>query len=734
MKKNKKCTGWKKRLFIQSTIGVMLLVFVLMVSAKSDLATAKKHLLTTLQYIKEQSNRDEKQDFVSEAKGLMRMIESVEMVQRELVYDNAALVPEQALLQKYVSEAYITGVVIMDEAGNIQSEYHSSLIASDDIFPNLNKDNLLDLIDFKEKVYVARILYAEKEYIDFAAVGRTDAEGIILVYYYTSSEATRIFQQTLEQLLEGFNLQRDGTIVMTRGNEIIASNNNDFVGCNVDDIEILKGIREYSDGNNLVHVVNIEDGPHCSFGMVVRSRSHYIYAFMPEKTVFYRTPQNMLFAFFSYIIVLFIINMVRWNMHQTYQKKELDIQRKYAQDLQHANEKLRKAVERADKANAAKSEFLARMSHDIRTPLNGIIGLLEIEERHADDIERMRADREKMLVSANYLLSLINDVLQMSKLEEGNLVLAHQALSLIDIVYDVITISKIRAEESNISWEYDNKIQGEMVEYVYSSPLHLRQIFLNIYGNCIKYNKIGGAVHTTMECLEMTKKKVTYRWTISDTGIGMNEEFVKHLFEPFAQEKMDARSVYNGTGLGMAIVKKLLDGMQGTIEVSSVEGEGSTFVVTIPFEIAEKNQVSLKEHLQESHSIKGLRLLVVEDNELNMEIAKTLLEDEGAIVTEAYDGKQAIELFEQQEEDSFDAILMDVMMPVMNGICAANRIRAMPRNDAKTIPIIAMTANAFEEDAKKCLDAGMNAHLAKPLQTEKLIKTIEYFVKNKGRK
>ena len=385
---------------------------------------------------------------------------------------------------------------------------------------------------------------------------------------------------------------------------------------------------------------------------------------------------------------------------------------------------LQAAKEAAEKANAAKTNFLARMSHDIRTPLNGIIGLIKINENHSDDAELLRENRAKILVSAHHLLSLINDVLQMSKLEDDEVTLAHEAFDLKELERDIITIMSLRASEAGVTIVYDQTADQLKYPYVYGSPLHIRQIFLNIYSNCIKYNKVGGRIVTNFRFLGTGKEKVVYQWTIQDTGIGMNQEYLKHIFEPFSQEHSDARSIYRGTGLGMAIVKRLVDKMDGKIDVMSEEGEGSIFTITIPFEIAKESDLKQKEKLTESADIQGFHLLLAEDNDLNAEIAQVLLEEAGASVTLAHDGQQAVELFADAPEGTYDAILMDIMMPYVDGLTATRKIRAMDRPDAAAIPIIAMTANAFEEDAQMCMEAGMNAHLAKPLQMERVLSVI----------
>ena len=378
-------------------------------------------------------------------------------------------------------------------------------------------------------------------------------------------------------------------------------------------------------------------------------------------------------------------------------------------------------LESEKKANKSKSNFLSRMSHDMRTPLNGIIGLLQIAERHFDDKDLLLESHKKMQVAANYLLSLINDVLQMSKIEDGNVPLTKDIIDLSELTKDILVIIEQRAKERGIKMQFNAK-KDIRYPFVYGSPVYLRQIFLNIYGNCIKYNHIGGSIVTTSDYTETDDGVVMYEWTITDTGIGMSKEYKKHIFEPFSQERQYIGSAHHGIGLGMSIVKGLIEKMCGSIEVESEEGVGSTFIIKIPFKIASAPD---KVNKQTSEiKIDGLNLLLVEDNELNAEIAETLLSDEGAAVTVAKDGSQAVNIFKEKPEGSFDAILMDIMMPVMDGLTATKKIRTLNHPDAKKIPIIAMTANAFKEDKEKCLAAGMNAHLAKPIEIENVKKVL----------
>lgn len=395
-------------------------------------------------------------------------------------------------------------------------------------------------------------------------------------------------------------------------------------------------------------------------------------------------------------------------------------------------EEIKKSAEEAKAANTAKTGFLSRMSHDIRTPLNGIVGLLKIDAKHPEDREQVDKNREKMLIAANHLLALINDVLQMSKLESGEMVLAHDVVNLNELSQDILTIMEQRAAEAGVNIEYDRTSDKVEFPYVYASALHVRQLFLNVYGNCVKYNQIGGKVKIRLENLGLKDGIVTYRWIISDTGRGMSQEFLKHIFEPFAQEHTDARSVYNGTGLGMAIVNTLVHKMNGTIEVSSIEGKGSTFIITLPFEVTQEKKKVESLPAEETPSISGLNLLLAEDNELNAEIAEVLLKDEGAHITLVKDGQQAVGAFARSEPGTFDAILMDIMMPNMDGHQATKAIRALgiERLDAVRIPIIALSANAFIDDIQESLDSGMNDHISKPINMEELIDTITKYIKH----
>ena len=394
------------------------------------------------------------------------------------------------------------------------------------------------------------------------------------------------------------------------------------------------------------------------------------------------------------------------------------------------NQQLKKAADDARRANAAKTDFLRRMSHDIRTPINGIRGMLEIADHFPNDFEKQKECRKKLKEATGFLLDLVNNILDMNKLESGSVTLEHKPFDLLDVLHEIDDVTAMIAEDKCLHISIDHtKIKHR---HLIGSSVHLKQILQNIAGNAAKYNREGGSIAFTAIETNCAKNTATYRLICSDTGYGMSEEFKAHAFEPFAQENEGARTSYMGTGLGLPIVKQLVEMMGGTIEVESEKNVGSTFTVTLSFEI--DTQYKEYEHLGKENaveSLSGISVLLVEDNELNMEIAQFILENAGMKVTTAFNGKEAVDTFAASAPQQFDLILMDVMMPIMDGLTAAQIIRAMKREDAQRIPIFAMTANAFVDDIASCRKAGMNEHLAKPLDQAKLLNTIRDYISRK---
>ena len=382
------------------------------------------------------------------------------------------------------------------------------------------------------------------------------------------------------------------------------------------------------------------------------------------------------------------------------------------------------ALEAEKRSNEAKTEFLSRMSHDMRTPLNGIMGLLDICGQHPDDRALVDSSREKAKIAANHLLSLVNDTLELNKLGDAQYTLHEEAFDVQKLLVDIKTLASMYAETNRVKFCMEGNVE---YPYLIGCPLEIKRIGLNVITNAIKYNKVGGSVHCILKEVPLDEETIRHDVTVEDTGIGMSKEFLEKIYEPFTQADHGARSTYMGTGLGMPIVKSLLDRIGGTIHISSELGVGTTVTLSIPFKITRESALKKGNAPARKTVHQKLHVLLAEDNELNREIAQFMLQDAGMDVTAVQDGQQAVSVFQQQPEETFDVILMDIMMPVMDGIEAAKTIRNSEKKDAGTIPIFAMTANAFEEDRQKTLAAGMNEHFTKPLDMQKLIAEIQRY-------
>lgn len=392
-------------------------------------------------------------------------------------------------------------------------------------------------------------------------------------------------------------------------------------------------------------------------------------------------------------------------------------------------QELVKAVESANQANTAKTDFLNRMSHDIRTPLNGILGMLDIAQKNETNPKALLECHEKMRTAAFHLKALVNDVLDMQRMETDRFFLEQIPFDIREILDNCWSMLEAQASRLDITLK---KIKPGSLKYPYliGSPLHIRQIFMNLLSNAIKYNKPGGSISVHAKIIRQVHQNVIYKFIISDTGIGISPEFQKHIFEPFAQEDTGARTIYKGTGLGMAIVHRLVQEMGGTIQLKSEKNVGSTFTLILPFTIDEHQPSASAETATDTPAdLTDLHILVVEDNELNLEIAVFSLEAAGLNISTAINGLEAVRLFEKSKPYEYDIILMDIMMPVMNGLDAAKAIRGLSRPDAPTVPIIALSANAFAEDIQKSKNAGINEHLAKPLEMDKVLKVIASYCK-----
>ena len=521
----------------------------------------------------------------------------------------------------------------------------------------------------------------------------------------------------IQSLLAGYNPMTDGTILVADGGQVIASNDQALIGKETKDLPVVQALKENAGSRQLVNISEEQ-----VYGIMVRQSDYYIYVYLPDTKVFAALPQNLGITLALYLLTLFAFFMYHYRSQMLHQKEEKEKEEEYRKSLQ-------EEARRADAANVAKTEFLQRMSHDIRTPINGIIGMLAVAERYPDDLKKQDECREKISKASQLLLELINEVLDMGKLESGEVVLEEKSFHLQELLNEVLTVIEKLAQERGI--EVIKRDLSVTHWNLIGSPGHLKRLLMNIMGNAVKYNKDHGKIILSLREDESEDGRAFYTFICKDTGIGMSEEYQKRIFEPFTREDESVKTLYNGTGLGMPIAKKLTETMGGSISFTSQRDEGTAFTVKLPF-LIDKSAGKAEETTEEAEaSIKGVRILLVEDNELNMEISEFIVAEKGAVVTKAWNGKEAVETFAKAPEGAFDVILMDVMMPVMDGCEAAKEIRALPRKDAKTIPIIAMTANAFTDDKIRTREAGMNEHLSKPLAPDLVVKTITKFLGKK---
>lgn len=707
-----------RTMFRAAALAAFLLIMstVILLSVRADLDYGRNRLSRVVEYVAKRCDTYSLSSTASETRSLMRVIEEAKQAARDIRFLAGPV--DEDLLRGLSADHYLSGILLLDRDGHITASYMAGADVTALLMPELEKDALLSAADFPRKVYAARIHCPDSSYIDMAAYGRLDTAGTVVVYYTTPTAYVKSYGQGFPDLRESYLLEQDGTIVVTDGTTVVAANDDSLIGRRAEDIFLLRELGAQGRTGEMLTVPG-DDGIslHRSLGMMERGRTYYVYAFLPERAVFRDTARNAAVALASYVVLLLLALLLQRRTAQEYQERQLHREREYRAQL-------KEAARRAESANRAKTQFLQRMSHDIRTPINGIQGMVEIGEYYKDDPEKQSQCRQSIRESARLLLELVNEVLDMGKLESGEIVLEERPFDLIALLDSVGGLPEQSAAARGI--RVDRKPWEVQHTALIGSPVYLKRLLMNIYSNAVKYNKDNGSI--TVRCRELRTEGDTawFEFICADTGIGMSEEFQKYLFEPFAQEHSTARSAYDGTGLGMAIAKALTEKMGGTITFTSREGEGTTFRITLPFRIDTAGQLPQQPAAEPevSDALRGMRILLAEDNELNMEIAEFMLQSAGAEVTEAHDGREAVELFRASPPGHFDAVLMDVMMPVLDGYQATGIIRTSDRPDAG-VPIIAMTANAFVEDRQRAREAGMTEHLAKPLDRAVLVRTLQ---------
>ena len=684
---------------------------------------AENRMVKTVNYVKVQCSTYTHYNEASESKSLLRAIESARQMSTniDMETENGGRL-SQEFLKENLQTLWVDGILVLDAEGKTVCKYSMDEALTNEITDYLQKDIIMDFTGYEERSYSERIDREDGSRIDIAACARKDAPGMVAIYYYTSSEFVRNYTLTIQNLLNGYSTQKDGTIIVADKGTIVASNDESLLGQDTAGNQVVQAMKEHTDSQHIFHLKNEGTG---GYGIMLKQRDYYIYTYLPDTEVFRNLPLSVTAVVFLYLLIFGIFCFWGYRADLAHRKQEQEKDEKYKAEL------LRTA-KKAEAANEAKTEFLQRMSHDIRTPINGICGMINVADHYADNMEKQTECRAKIKKTSHLLLELINEVLDMSKLESDEVVLEEIPFNLNSIFEEILGVIEHMAAEQNIRiiWEEKEVTHWNLI----GSPVHVKRILMNILSNAVKYNKENGYVY--IGCREIPSKQTamtTLEFVCRDTGIGMTEAFQKRIFEPFAQEHAGSRTKFAGTGLGMPITKKLVEKMGGTISFESKEGTGTTFVIRIPFQIDADMKDRTETEEKTETSIQGLHVLLTEDNELNMEIAEFVLQNEGAVVTKAWNGQKAVDIFRKSRPGEFDAILMDIMMPVMNGYEAAKMIRSLDREDAKVIPIIAMTANAFTEDKMRAKEAGMDEHIAKPVDGKLLVKVINELVKRNQR-
>ena len=709
----------KRIQLIGGLIGICVAAVSLFYFFHAEKAEAEKRMVEIVNYVKVQCSTYTHYNESSESKSLLRAIESARQMSTniDMETENGGQL-SQEFLKDNLQTLWVDGILVLDADGKTDCEYSMDESLTGEITAYLQKDIIMDFAGYEERSYSERFAREDGSYIDIAACARKDAPGIVAIYYYTSPEFARNYTLTIQGLLNGYSIEKDGTIIVADDGIIVASNDESLLGQNTADSEVVQAMKKHTDSQHIYHLR--KEGSGC-YGIMLKQRDYYIYAYLPDTEVFHNLPLSVISVILLYFLVFSVFWFWTYRTNLAHRRQEFEKDEKYKAELL-------AAAKKAEAANEAKTEFLQRMSHDIRTPINGICGMVNMADHYADDMEKQTEYRTKVKEASNLLLELVNDVLDMSKLESGEVVLEESPFNLSKIFEEVLVVIEQIAAEQNIRivWEKKEIKHRALI----GSPRYVKRVMMNILSNAVKYNRENGQIH--ISCREIPSEQpetTTMEFVCRDTGIGMTEEFQKYVFEPFAQEHTGSRTKFTGTGLGMPITKKLVEKMGGTITFESEKGVGTTFVIQVPFKIDMDADKREEQTDVSENSIKGLHILLAEDNELNMEIAEFVLQNEGADVTKAWNGQEAVELFRNSKPGEFNVILMDIMMPVVNGYEATKMIRSLDREDAKKIPIIAMTANAFTEDRIKAKAAGMDEHIAKPVDVELLIKVIHKLVK-----
>ncbi len=699
------------RITVLATIAVAVFLttfFVVTDREKKDIAT---DMLTFNQYVKEQCVKYDSINAATSMKSLFNLSDKAMALRSSIAVVRA---DEESVLEDIVTSNRLTGAIAVNLDDSKISAY--TLDGLDYSSWKYLFDKYSSVADDLHKTCSDRYMLSDGSCYDYALVGRTDCRGIILCYVNYSANEIISSQISIRTLLSGYKFEKNGVVVITDGVNVIVSNKEEYNGILASECYVVDKLRLQSGYDTL-----IECEDKTIFAVRSKTNNYYIYTYVPSKEVFVNRNLTLAYVAIIYAVFVLIFFGVKQHADKVKRLEKEKIDQKYKQELTDL-------TEQAVHANEAKTEFLRRMSHDVRTPINGIRGMVKIGDYYAYDLEKQKECRKKVWESSGYLLELVNEALDITKFDTEGFELKEEPFSMEQLLEIVSNMNELRAKENGITFVFEKPdiVHDSLV----GADVQLKSVLTNLLGNAVKYNVNGGSV--TLSCRELSfdDRTAQFEFVVADTGIGMSEEFQKVMFEPFARENEDSSKP--GVGLGLAIVKRSVDKMNGTISVESAIDKGSKFTLNMPFRISkekvEKKIDSEKTDRTNDKALEGVTVLVAEDNDINFEIAQFVLQSAGAKTIWAKNGREAVDIFNSSEPGTINCVLMDVMMPVVDGLEATRRIRVSNRVDSD-VAIIAMTANTFDDDVRKVLDAGMNDNLSKPLDAQKLVKTIARYLR-----
>lgn len=699
-------------------LGIALSVVAGMMSYGYTTAQAEQRFADVVDYVATQSLSYDAFNSAYTTKNLIRVMEIAGETARDMERDGSV---DNAMLEQYADQFNVSALIVTDASGNLVSESSMDGVGYESLATYLKEAPVLEVATHPLKSYTARIALADDSVADIGCVTRWDDEGIVIAVRHQSAKAVASNTLKLQSLLGGYETIDSGNIVIESDGKVVATNAVEPTILGVfnlpaTDVFIVDGIKDRCLPGK-VRLVNASGEWY--LGTFGKARGFYVYTYASAQRYFEVVAAVAAGVLVLYSGVIAVVVMVRRRADRRRLTDLLQQERDYG-------DRLAKAAREASSANSAKTEFLRRMSHDLRTPINGIRGMVEVGDANADDLQKQTECRSKIWTASGLLLDLANEALDMSRLESGQIDLELVPANLVALNREVCDILERQAEERLVTIICDQQTLDH--PYVRVSVTHLKRLLLNIAGNAVKYNRQGGYVRLMCREVEPVDDVPVYEYTIADNGIGMSEEFQQHLYEPFCREEQQTEGASSGTGLGAPIAKQLVELMGGTMSFTSILGQGTTFTIRLPFEKCERSEIpqAVRVDAGDGDALQGLRVLLVEDNDLNAEIAQFTLSRAGAVVTHAKDGESAVEMFAASVPHEYDVVLMDIMMPGIDGLEATRQIRALDREDAATTPIIAVSANAFADDRRLSREAGMNAHLSKPVSSQELIEALAH--------